>query len=205
MTVNSDANIKYQKQTTSIYLMRVVSILLLTVVLSSFSIPQNQIDKSMGISINLYRINKAERLADISNLETELSKTKDSKLDLYKMTSDLAIIFLDNPNPFFDTSTIPYKMLFGKQEHGSVSFGEIGGFLPASEVQQIIDWINRNKLEAPEGFAKMYTNLSGESKKALEDIGSPGMDELYKAYVKPMITFYKQALENNNAIVFIGA
>ncbi len=159
----------------------------------------------MGISIYLYPVSKAEQLATITNLEAELSAAKNAKLDLYKMTEDLAIIFLNNPSPFFETATIPYKMLFGKQERKSVSIGEIGGFLPASEVQPIVDWILNNKLDTPDGFAKMYTSLSAAAKKALEDIGSPGMDELYKAYVKPLVTFYKEALKNENAIVFIGA
>lgn len=69
------------------------------------------IPKSMGISINVYLTQKAEKLDDIKDLENQITKTTNTKVDLYKFTSDLAIIFLNSTDPYTNQNTIPYKML----------------------------------------------------------------------------------------------
>ncbi|MEO5569342.1 MAG: hypothetical protein ABIT08_16490 [Bacteroidia bacterium] len=87
----------------------------------------------MGLSINLYRVGKAEHLGDLKDIESQIAMTTDTKVDLYKITGDLAVIFLNTTNPYSNINTIPYKMLFGRKVHQSVAVGEIGGFLPSSE------------------------------------------------------------------------
>ena len=164
----------------------------------------NHIQKTMGISINLYRIGKAEKLDDIKDLESQIAKTTDTKVDLYQITSDLAVIFLNSTDPYSNQNTIPYKMLFGKQAHQSVSVGEIGGFLPSTEIPEIAKWIKINKIETFDGFSKMYDNLSVEVKKELEEMGSEDKVSLFNAYVRPLVVLYFTALENQNSVVFIG-
>ncbi len=158
----------------------------------------------MGISINLYRLNKAEKLDDIKNLENQITKTTDTKVNLYKISSDLAVIFLNSTDPYINQNTIPYKMLFGKQAHKSVSVGEIGGFLASSEIPEIAKWIKTNRIETFDGFSKMYDNLSKEVKKELEEMGSDDKLSLFNGYVRPLVILYFTALENENSVVFIG-
>lgn len=170
---------------------------------SSFSI-HNHTQKNMGISINLYRLSKAEKLDDIKDLESQIAKTTDTKVDLYKITSDLAVIFLNSIDPYSNTNTIPYKMLFGKQARKSVSVGEVGGFLPSADIPEITKWIKANKMETFDGFSKMYDNLSPEVKTELEEMGSDDKASLFNAYVRPLVVLYFTALENQNSVVFIG-
>jgi hypothetical protein len=165
---------------------------------------RNHIQKTMGISINLYRISKAEKLEDVKDLESQISKRTDTKVDLYKITSDLAVIFLNSTDPYSNQNTVPYKMLFGKETHQSVSVGEIGGFLPSSEIPEITKWIKTNKIETFDGFSKMYDNLSKEVKKELEEMGSDDKVSLFNGYVRPLVVLYFTALENQNSVVFIG-
>jgi hypothetical protein len=165
---------------------------------------RNHIQKTMGISINLYRISKAEKLEDVKDLESQISKRTDTKVDLYKTTSDLAVIFLNSTDPYSNQNTVPYKMLFGKETHQIVSVGEIGGFLPSSEIPEITKWIKTNKIETFDGFSKMYDNLSKEVKKELEEMGSDDKVSLFNGYVRPLVVLYFTALENQNSVVFIG-
>jgi len=168
------------------------------------SIIDKQQQRTMGISINLYRLGKAEKLSDIKDIESQIAKTTDTKVDLYKMTEEMAFIFMNSTDPYDDTDTIPYKMLFGKRAEQSVSVGEIGGFLPSSEVAEVSKWIKANKIQTFDGFSAMYDNLSAEVKKALEEIGGDDMYSLYYGYVRPLVVLYFTALENENSVVFIG-
>ena len=160
--------------------------------------------KNMGISINLYRLPKAERLEDIKDLENQIAKTRYTKVDLYQIASDLAVIFLNTTNPYLDQNTIPYKMLYGRKVDLSVNVGEIGGFLPSSEIPKITEWIKNNKIDTFDGFSEMYNNLSLEVKKELEEMGTEDHVILFNSYVRPLVVLYFTALENNNSIVFIG-
>lgn len=162
----------------------------------------NQIN--MSISINLYRVGKSEKLDDIKDLESQIAKTADTKVDLYKITGDLAMIFLNTTDPFSNPNTIPYKMLYGKPIHRSVSVGEIGGFIPSSEIAEITKWIKKNKIETFDGFSKMYDDLSKEVKKELDEMGTDDKVALFNGYVRPLVVLYFTALENQNSVVFIG-
>ena len=158
----------------------------------------------MGISINLYRLGKAENILEIKNLETEIEASKSSKVDLYKMTQDLAVIFLNTVNPFDDMKTIPYKMLFGNAVNQTAGWRTIGGFIPSSEINPIVEWITANKVNSVEEFTEMYNGLSGEVKNELYEIGSPDVNELYNGYIKPLMNFYFAAKEGDNSVVVIG-
>ncbi len=158
----------------------------------------------MGISINLYRLGKAEKLSDIKDLESQIARTADTKVNLYKMTEDLALIFMNSTVPYINRDAIPYKMLFGKRAEQRVSVGEVGGFLPSSEVAEITKWIKSNKIETFDGFSAMYDNLSAEVKKELEEIGAEDKASLFSNYVRPLVVLYFTALENQNSVVFIG-
>ncbi|NII29786.1 hypothetical protein HB364_32210 [Pseudoflavitalea sp. X16] len=158
----------------------------------------------MGISINLYRVGKAEKLDDLKDLETQIAKTADTKVDLYKIAGDLAVIFLNTTDPYGDIDTIPYRMLYGEQAQKSVSVGGIGGFLSSAEIPAITKWIKDNKIETFGGFSKIYDNLSIEVKKELEEMGTDDKISLFNGYVRPLVVLYFTALENQNSVVFIG-
>jgi hypothetical protein len=158
----------------------------------------------MGISINLYRTGKAEKLDDLKDLENQITKATDNKVDLYKITADLAVIFLNTTDPFSNTNSIPYKMFYGRQVHKSINVGEIGGFIPSSEILEITKWIKSNQIQTFNGFSKMYDNLSKEVKKELEEMGAEDKVTLFNGYVKPLSVLYFTAVENENSIVFIG-
>jgi hypothetical protein len=164
----------------------------------------NQNEKNMGISINLYRVGKAEKLEDLKGLEDQISQRADTKVDLYQITGDLAVIFLNSTNPFNNTNTIPYKMLYGRRAEKSVSVGEIGGFLPSSEITEITKWIKDRQIQTFDGFSKIYDNLSPEVKKLLEEMGTDDKASLFNGYVRPLAVLYFTALENQNSILFIG-
>ena len=155
----------------------------------------------MGISINLYRLRASENISELNNLESEIESAKDSKVDLYKMTQDLAVIFLNTVDPFSNISTIPYKMLFGNPVTATADWRVIGGFIPSSEIKMITGWISENNLNSFEGFTEMYNDLSAEVKNELYEIGSPDAAELYNGYVKPMTDFYFAADTENNSVV----
>lgn len=161
---------------------------------------------AFGVSINLYRVGKAEKFEELKDMEKQIAKTQDTKVDLYKMTSDLAMIFLNSTDPFKNEDTIPYKMLFGRPIDKSVglSVGEVGGFLPSAEIARITKWIKDNKVETFAGFSKMYDGLSLDVKKQLEDYGSEDKVFMFNAYVRPLVVLYFTALENQNSVIFVG-
>ena len=158
----------------------------------------------MSISINLYRVRTAEKLDELADLQIELDKANNYKVDLYKLTGDLCMIFNNSTDPYSGTKTIPYKMIFGHHIEKSIGAREVGGFLPTSEVTKVVEWIMHNKIDTENGFSKVYDNTSEEVKKELEDWGSPNKEELYKLYVKPLVDFYLAALKDKNSIIITG-
>jgi len=163
-----------------------------------------QNNQALGISIVLYRTDKADKIDDLSNLEKQMDKSK--SVNLYKITEDLGIIFMNTANPYNDTAALPYKILFGNCVEKEVDYRVINGFLSPTEVVAICDWIKKHNIDNYKGFETMFDNLSKEAKKALEDIGV-GADEkkgLFDAYVQPLTQFYFATLKDNNSIVICG-
>jgi hypothetical protein len=155
---------------------------------------------NMGISINYYRVTKAEKVQELINLETLIEKAKLSKVDLYKMTEDLGIIFSNSSNPYSDTSSIPYKILFGHYCNIEAGYRTVNGFVPTSEIPGFVKWIKQNSLDKFEGFSMMCDNLSAEAKKQMLEIGGLDKRELY-SYVKLLTTLYFEAEINQNSII----
>jgi len=158
----------------------------------------------LGISIVLYRADKADKIDDLSNLEKQMDKSK--SVNLYKITEDLGIIFMNTSNPYSDTTALPYKILFGNYVEKEIDYRVINGFLSTKEVVTICDWIKKHNIDIYEGFETMFDNLSKEAKQALEDIGV-GADEkkgLFEAYVQPLTQFYFSALKDKNSILLCG-
>ena len=153
-------------------------------------------------SINLYAISKAELSDEIKDLAKEFENSSSSKLNLYKLTEEMAVVFLNNIDPCNDTTTIPYKMLFGNSTLLYYEYPEIGGFMPTSQIASIIEWIEQHKIENFDEFSKMYDSISIECKNYLDDIGAIGKEDLYFFYIKPMVDFYYKAYKNNNSILF---
>ena len=158
----------------------------------------------MGVSIILYRVPKSEKIDDLIDIDNQIALGKHTSVNLYKITGDLAVIFLNTIEPYDDPDTLPYKMLYGILEYKSVSVGEVGGFLPYSEVQEIVEWIRKNEIETLDGFSKIYDDLSEEVKLELNAIGTDDKIPLFKGYVKPLTDFYFAALESESSILFVG-
>jgi hypothetical protein len=158
----------------------------------------------MGISINLYRVAKANTIADLKDLSGEIDKAQHTKVNLYKMTQDLAIVFMNTAEPFDDVDAIPYKILFGNAASVMTDSYQVGGFISNREVPLIASWIKDQAIDSFEGFSTMYDNVSDEVKQQLDDIGSPDKDELYHAYVQPLAAFYLAAMNEGNSIVITG-
>ena len=158
----------------------------------------------MGISIVLYRADKADEIDDLSNLEEQMDKSK--SVNLYKITEDMGIIFMNTANPYSDTTALPYKMLFGNYVEMQVDTRIINGFVSTTEVVTICDWIKNHDIDNFEGFAAMFDNLSKEAKQALEDIGvgADDMKGLFQGYVQSLTQFYFSALKEKNSIVICG-
>jgi hypothetical protein len=155
----------------------------------------------MGISIKLYRVSKAERIEELNDLETELENVQRDCVDLYKMTEDLGVIFLNNVDPYIDTDAIGYKVLFGNYTDISAGSRQIGGFIPTSEIPAITAWIKENNLDNFQGFSEMYDNLSSEVNQQLDDIGSPDKKELFDYYLKQLTELYYAAGKSDNSII----
>lgn len=156
----------------------------------------------LGVSIILYRVGKADKIEDLSGLEKQMEKSK--SVDLYKVTQDLAIIFLNTADPYSDTSALPYKMLYGNYVEKQVGDRIINGFLSTSDVSKVSDWMKKYNIDRFEGFSKLYDHLSEESKQALEDIGAEDKKSLFDGYVEPMTKFYFDAVKEGNSIVICG-
>ena len=158
----------------------------------------------MGISIVLYRADKADKIDDLSNLEKQMDKSK--SVNLYKITEDLGIIFMNTANPYSDTAALPYKMLFGNYVEKQVDVRVINGFVSTTEVVSICDWIKKHNIDSYESFTAMFDNLSNEAKQALEDIGVGADDKngLFDGYVQSLTQFYFSALKDKNSIVICG-
>ncbi len=154
--------------------------------------------------MNLYRTDKSESFEDLRDLESQMAKREDTKVDLYKIAGDLAVILLDNTEPYDDTDSIVYKMLFGKPVRTGVDFTEIIGFLPSSEIAEITTWIKQNGIHTYDGFSKIYDNLSDEVKQWLQDMGTDEKNGLFNGYIHPMVVLYFTALENDNSVLFEG-
>jgi len=158
----------------------------------------------LGISIVLYRADKADKIDDLSNLEKQMDKSK--SVNLYKITEDLGIIFMNTANPYSDTAALPYKILFGNYVEKEIVYRVINGFLSTTEVVTICDWIKKHNIDSYEGFETMFDNLSKEAKQALEDIGVSADEKkgLFDAYVQPLTQFYFSALKDKNSILLCG-
>ncbi len=154
----------------------------------------------MGISIVLYRVNKAEKFEELLNLEKQLESEDANSIDLYKMYGDLAIIFSNTVNPFNNVECIEYKILFGNQTRMNAGHNEVGGFIPTSEVLVINQWIKGKNINTREGFYKMYDNLDAEVKEELINMDSPDKEDLY-AYVKELTGLYESAEVEGNSII----
>jgi len=165
-----------------------------------FHHPKKQ--QPLGISIVLYRVGKADKIDGLSNLEKQVDKSK--SVNLYKITQDLGIIFMNTTDPYSDTGALPYKMLFGTFVEQQVGDRVINGFVSTSEVATVCDWIKTHKIDNFEGFSKMYDSLSKEAKQELEDIGADDKRGLFNGYVQPLTQFYFAALKDNNSIVICG-
>jgi hypothetical protein len=156
----------------------------------------------LGISIVLYRVGKADKIEELSNLDRQMDKSR--SVDLYKITQDLGIIFMNTANPYRNTDALPYKMLFGNYVEKQVGDKTINGFVPVSEVAAICDWIKKHRIDTFQGFERMYDSLSEEAKLELEDIGADGKKPLFDGYVQPLTQFYFAALKEKNSIVICG-
>jgi hypothetical protein len=180
--------------------------------LASFSSPSN-VDRSsqfynhkkpqpLGISIVLYRVGKADKIDDLSNIEKQIDKSK--SVNLYKITQDLGIIFMNTADPYNDTKALPYKMLFGTYVEKQVGDRVINGFISTMEVSTICDWIKKYQVDSYDGFSKLYDNLSKEAKQELDDIGADDKKSLFNGYVQPLTQFYLAALKDKNSIIICG-
>jgi hypothetical protein len=152
----------------------------------------------------LYRTDKAERFEDLIDLENQLAKREDTKVDLYKIAGDLAVVFLNNTDPYDDTDSIVYRMLFGRQVRTGVDFAEIGGFLPSSMIPEITTWIKEKGIHTYDGFSKIYNNLSDEVKQWLQDMATDDKNGLFSGYVRPLVVLYFTALEEGHSVIFEG-
>lgn len=158
----------------------------------------------MGVSIVLYRADKADKIDDLSDLEKQMDKSK--SVNLYKNTEDLGIVFMNSANPYSDTAALSYKILFGNYVEKEIDYRVINGFVSTTEVVTICDWIKKHNIDNYEGFETMFDNLSKEAKQALEDIGVGADDKkgLFDGYVQPLTQFYFSALKDKNSIVICG-
>jgi hypothetical protein len=157
----------------------------------------------MGISINYYRVDKAENIVDLKNIEQQIENSKDTKADLYKMTEHLGIIFSNNSDPYADTSAMSYKLLFGHYANVEAGWRTVNGFVPTSEISLYVKWIREKGLNNFEGFSKLCDNLSPEAKQQMEDIGGLDKKELYY-YTELLTNLYFSAEKNKNSIVIVG-
>lgn len=156
------------------------------------------------MSIKLYKISNSDSIAEIDRIDLENQLRLGSKdiFDLYKVYEDLAVLLTNNPDPFDLTESIELKCVCG----GFVDNLEVGdwncvGFLSNEEVIIINHWIKEKQLDSKRGFMKHYNQLSDEVKETLEDYGSE-IDELYDAYFKELVKFYKSVEKNKNSVVF---
>ncbi len=154
--------------------------------------------------MNLYRTDKAEKFEDLIDVENQLARREDTKVDLYKIAGDLAVVLLNDTDPFNDADTIEYRMLFGQRVRTQVDFADIGGFLPSSEIPKITSWIKEKSLHTYDGFSKIYDNVSEEVRQWLLDMGTDEKYGLYAGYVRPLAILYFTALENENSVIFEG-
>lgn len=154
--------------------------------------------------MNVYRTDRAEKFEDLMDLENQMARREDTKVDLYKIAGDLAVVFLNNTEPFDDPDSIVYTMLFGQRVRKGVDFAEIGGFLPSSEIPKITTWIKENRIHTFDGFSKIYDNLSDEVKQWLLDMGTDAKYPLFAGYIRPLVVLYFTALENENSVIFEG-
>ena len=158
------------------------------------------VKKKFGISIVLYRVPGAGKIDELPDLERYLDKS--TSVNLYKITQDLGIIFMNTNEPYNNTTTIPYRLLFGNYVEKKMGYRTAYGFVSITEVATICDWIKKHRIDSFDGFSKMYDHLSKEAKKELIDIGADDKKGLYQGYVKPLTQFYFAALANRNSIVF---
>jgi hypothetical protein len=163
---------------------------------------QNNKLQPMGVSIVLYRVGKADRIEDLYNLDKQMDKSK--SINLYKITQDLGIIFMNTVDPYNDTAAIPFKLLYGTYVEKQVDDRIVNGFVSTLEVATICDWIKKHKIDHFEGFSKMYDSLSKEAKTELEDIGADDKKSLFTGYVQPLTQFYFAAFKDKNSIVICG-
>ena len=156
----------------------------------------------MSSSIFLYRVpgNITSNTLDSSEIIFDRSKS----VNLYKIAEHLAVVFLNTVDPFGDVNAIPYKALYGNFVNIQKGDRVINGFIPTDEVNNIYVWMKENNLKSSDGFYKMFEGLTPMAKQELHERGSDDKESLYTGYVQPLIQFYSDAKENNNAVVLCG-
>jgi hypothetical protein len=156
----------------------------------------------MGVSIVLYQMAPAASIQTLSAAAVQIDPSK--SINLYKMTEDLGIIFMDTEDPYNDTEALPYQMLFGEFVTEQIGDRVINGFVSSTLVRSIYHWIMEKQITTLAGFSNMYDSLSPEARQALESIGAEGKEELFEGYVKPLTQFYLAAANEGNSIVVCG-
>jgi hypothetical protein len=158
----------------------------------------------MGVSIYLKRIDSAEDINKVLNLEQKVADSQRPTLNIERAGQDLAIIFTNKPNFDSDIKHVAFRALYGNPVNVSAGGYSIGGFVPTSQVKEICDWLRSSKLTTEAGFEVFCDKLSKESHTELEDIGDEDKMSLYEYRVKPLVQFYLEAEKEHNSIVLYG-
>ena len=156
----------------------------------------------MGISIVLYRVATANEFEELKNLTSQIDPSK--SVNLYQVTQDLGIIFMNTANPYRNTMTVQYRMLYGKYLDEKAGNRIINGFVSSKEIISICEWIRNTKVDTYDGFSQMYDNLSKDALQELIEIGADDKESLFSAYIQPLTLFYLSALEEKNSIIICG-
>lgn len=155
----------------------------------------------MSVQIKLYHLPKSENISDIENMEAAIENTKDACVDLYKVYHDIAMVLSNSLDPYSPKHQDNCKIIFGNKIDVQIGRRQCVGFVPYDEISAINKWIISEKLNDENLFFQKYQSLNIEVKNELAEMYSPSKEEIDKAYIKPLIEFYKIAEENENSVV----
>ena len=93
------------------------------------------------------------------------------------------------------------KAILGNKVNIQAGCQQCVGFTPASEIREIIEWLEKKGIDTEEGFAKIHDDLDEEVKQELIDYCSPDKGEMFKFYIEKLVTFYREAEANENSVV----
>lgn len=157
----------------------------------------------MGMSLVLYAIRDSDSIQTESDLEAQLEASLASSVNLYKVFTDVSMVFNNTAEPFSSADSFGFKAVMGISGEGEfqISGMPVVGFLTNKQATEIHDWLKSLNIDTESHFLEFYEKLDEEVKETLNDYGLEPQ-ELFSGYISPLLELYDRVVKEKKAIIF---